>query len=95
MQLEISARAGRDIDAIFIYGFEHFGGTVARSYYNDLFDLFELILVTPHMGHESTGLKYKSRMVTFQSHIVFYRADKRKVRILRVLHGRQNWRDHL
>ena len=95
MQLDISAQAGRDIDEIFIYGLNHFGETVARSYYNDLFDLFELILATPQMARQRTGLKYKCRMVVFQSHVVFYRTVRRNVRILRVLHGKQNWRDHL
>jgi toxin ParE1/3/4 len=95
MRLEISARAARDIESIVLYGEERFGATVARSYYMDLYDLFEIILANPLMARERLELRFKSRVVVFRSHVVFYRADGRCVRILRVLHGRQDWPNHL
>ena len=52
MRLEISARAARDIDGIFIYGLKHFSVAVARTYYQRLFDLFDVIAATPLMARE-------------------------------------------
>ncbi len=95
MRLEVSARAARDIDGIFIYGLKHFGLTVARTYYQGLFDLFDVIAATPLMARERPELKFKSRVVKFRSHVVFYRTDEKRVRIVRVLHGRQDWAKHL
>ncbi len=90
MRLEISARAARDIDAIVVYGEEKFGVNVARSYYKDLFDLFGLIVANPLMARERLELRFRSRVMVFRSHVVFYRTDEKRVRILRVLHGRQD-----
>jgi toxin ParE1/3/4 len=95
MLLKVSARAARDIDAIVVYGEEKFGAPVARSYYKDLLDLFELILANPYMARERPELRFKSRMIRFRSHVVFYKAENGGVRILRILHGRQDWPRHL
>jgi toxin ParE1/3/4 len=95
MQLDISAKAHRDIDIIFLYGIENFGRAQARSYMSALLDLFELILVNPRMGIERTEFRRKPRSINFKSHIVFYRVGRSKIRIIRVLHGRQNWADYL
>jgi toxin ParE1/3/4 len=93
MLLKISARAVRDIDAIVVYGEEKFGAAV--TYYKDLFDLFDLVLANPLMARERQELRFKSRMIVFRSHVVFYKTDNRFVSILRVLHGRQDWPKHL
>jgi toxin ParE1/3/4 len=95
MRLEISARAIEDIEAIFTYGVEQFGLATARTYYKQLFDLFDLIKLTPEMARQRPDLKFKSRAIKFRSHIVFYRTDARRVRILRILHGRQDWSKYL
>ena len=95
MRLEVSARAARDIEGIFIYGLKHFGVAAARTYYQRLFDLFDVIAATPLMARERSELKFKSRVVIFGSHVVFYRTDEKRVRIVRVLHGRQDWGKHL
>jgi toxin ParE1/3/4 len=95
MQLEVSARAQKDIDQVFFPGLEEFGKAQALLYSSAMFDLFELILVNPKMGNERTEFKRKPRSIHFKSHIIFYRVSRSKVRIIRVLHGRQNWVDHL
>lgn len=95
MQLDISAKAENDIDALFLHGLMSFGEAEASNYSSGLFDLFELILDNPKIGRELVELKRHPRMISYQSHVVFYRVERRRVRILRILHGKQNWVDHL
>jgi toxin ParE1/3/4 len=95
MQLEISVQAGNDIDALFLYGLMNFGEGAASDYSDGLFDLFELILANPEIGRKLLEMKRHPRMISYRSHAVFYHVKPRSVRVLRVLHGRQNWFDHL
>lgn len=95
MRLEISARAKKDIDLIFIYGIENFGERQSREYKNELLDLLDLIALQPKMGIAKQMPKKPFRTMFFHSHIVFYRIGRGKVIVFRILHGKQNWQDHL
>lgn len=95
MRLEVSARAKKDIDLIFIYGIDNFGEKQSREYKNELLDQLDLIALQPKMGIERQGSKKPLRTMFFNNHIVFYRIGRGKVRIFRILHGKQNWPDHL
>ena len=93
MRLEISARAQRDIDGIFVYGLETFGETQARLYSKELLDLLDLLLVTPKLGIQHKIFGRPLRTLLFHNHLIFYRLGREKVRVVRILHGRQNWPD--
>ena len=95
MRLEITARAKKDIDLIFIYGIENFGEPQALAYSNELLDLFDLIVLQPKMGSEKLGFKKPLRTMIFHNHLVFYRLGRGTVKILRIIHGKQNWPDRL
>ena len=94
MRLEISARAINDIDLLFICGIENFGEKQSREYKDELLDLLDLIALQPKMGIARLGRKKALRTMFFHNHIVFYRIGRGKVRVLRILHGKQNWLDH-
>lgn len=94
MRLEISARAINDIDLLFIYGIENFGEKQSREYKDELLDLLDLIALQPKMGIARQVRKKALRTMFFHNHIVFYRIGRGKVRVLRILHGKQNWLDH-
>lgn len=94
MQLEISIRARKEIDLLMRYGLANIGEMQARIYTNELFDLFDLIIQNPRMAQVRPEYRRQVRMIAFQSHLVFYRVVRNKIRILRVLHGRQNWPKH-
>jgi toxin ParE1/3/4 len=95
MRLDIAVRARNDIDLIFIYGIENFGERQAKEYKDELLDLLDLILLQPKMGVAKQGYKSPIRAVLFHNHIVFYRLGRGTIKILRILHGKQNWPDHL
>ena len=95
MLLEISSKAQLDIASMHPYGLEQFGQTRADEYSVKLFDLFELIQKNPRMAVEMVNFKRRLRMLRYRRHLVFYRLSVRKILILRVLHGTQNWVDKL
>ena len=95
MQLEISDRAQTDIDLIFLYGLDNFGRAQANLYMKALFDLFDLLPINPRMGIQRLEFKRNMRSIAFKSHVIFYRIGRGRIYIVRVLHGRQNWIDHL
>ncbi len=94
MQLEISVLAQKEMDLIFRYGLNHFGEAQARACSAELFDLFDLILENPRMARVRPEYRRQVRMFVFESHMVFYRILRNKVRVLRVLHGKQTWPKH-
>ncbi len=89
MRLEISRRAGADIERIFEYGLDNFGLPKARAYAAELLDFLDLALTQPKMGISKTEFGRNIRVIFFQSHVVYYRLGRDKVRIVRVLHGKQ------
>ena len=95
MRLEISKRALLDLELIHHDGVTHFGTAVAANYSRGLLDLFELILSNPLMARERPEYRNSTRLLRYKSHVVFYRADGGSIKIVRVLHGRQDWREHL
>jgi toxin ParE1/3/4 len=95
MRLDIAVRARNDIDLIFIYGIENFGERQAKEYKDELLDLLNLILLQPKMGIAMQGYKSPIRTVLFHNHIVFYRLGRGTIKIMRILHGKQNWPDHI
>jgi toxin ParE1/3/4 len=92
MRLEVSARAQKDIDQVFQYGLEDFSEAQARTYSRELLDLLDLILATPKMGFERNEFKRPLRTMAFYNHLVIYRIGRGKLRILRILDGKQNWK---
>jgi toxin ParE1/3/4 len=95
MRLDITPRAKKDIDLIFIYGIENFGERQALDYKDELLDLIDLILLQPKMGIAKQGFKKPLRTMVFHSHLIFYKLGRGVVRIVRILHGKQNWPDRL
>jgi toxin ParE1/3/4 len=89
MRLEISSRGRADIDRLFEYGLDNFGLSKARAYSTELLDLLDLALTQPKMGISKTEFGRNIRVIFFQSHVIYYRLGRDKVRIMRILHGRQ------
>jgi toxin ParE1/3/4 len=91
VQLSLSQAAQRDIDAIYAYGLQSFGRSVADAYSKQLLDLLDLLQDNPRMGLERTEFKKVMRTLRYRSHIIFYRLSQRGLKVLRILHISQNW----
>jgi toxin ParE1/3/4 len=95
MRPELSRSAQRDIDALHTYGLQNFGKIVADDYVRRLLDLLDLLALNPRMARERTELKVGLRLLNYRSHILAYRINRRGIRVLRILHARQNWTEIL
>lgn len=95
MRPELSRSAQRDIDALHSYGLQNFGKTVADDYVRRLLDLLDLLAPNPRMARERSELKAGLRLLNYRSHMLAYRINSRGIKILRILHVRQNWTEIL
>ncbi len=92
MGYRLTKAAERDIGSIAQTGIELFGARQARSYHEALSDLFALLATSPRMGRERSELIPPARVHPFRSHIVIYRIEGENILIIRVRHGREDWR---
>jgi toxin ParE1/3/4 len=64
-------------------------------YCNGLHDLLEMLAAHPRQGRSAEELARGLRRMPYQSHVVFYKAGRHGVRIVRVLHQRMDIERHL
>ena len=87
MQYELSAEADEDLEEIFDYTYHEFGAKQAVKYVTFFEGIFESILQNPEIGRERNEIRLGLRSFIKESHVVFYRIIKDKIRIIRILHG--------
>jgi toxin ParE1/3/4 len=78
----LTARAERDLLAIFLQSIELFGVPQARRYRDSLKNCFELIAGNPDMGRPASRIGEGVRRHEHQSHIILYDKVSEGVRIL-------------
>lgn len=84
---ELSPQADQDISKIFDYSVDGFGVKQAVFYLSQFDELFEQLIDNPELGRERPEIRAKLRSIAQESHVVFYRILKDRIRIVRVLHG--------
>jgi toxin ParE1/3/4 len=84
---ELSSEADGDIEDIFEYTLKEFGLEQAISYVRQLDKVFVQILNNPKSGRERAEIRVGLRSVVQNSHVIFYRILKDRIRIVRILHG--------
>jgi toxin ParE1/3/4 len=96
MRVEISERAGRDLEAILRRGIAERGALAAVLYYNRLMASFDWIANHPRAARERLEHGLGIRFHFQGSHRVVYRLQNDdRILIVRVLHGRQEVKRHL
>ncbi len=95
MRLELSEQALRDIRNLHHESLTNFGAGQAARYVAGLLDLLDLIAANPNMARLRSEFSKPTRLQRYKSHVVFYRIDSNGVRVVRVLHGKQNWNEYL
>lgn len=83
---ELSQAADNDIEAIFDYTIKQFGITQAIKYVTSFEAVFENLVNNPEIGRKRDEVKKGLRSLIKESHIIFYRIMKDRIRIIRVLH---------
>ncbi|MBR9910117.1 MAG: type II toxin-antitoxin system RelE/ParE family toxin [Gammaproteobacteria bacterium] len=84
---ELSVEADRDIEDIFDYTAEEFGLDQAVAYVNAFDDVFVELLDNTELGRRRPEIREGLRSIAKESHIIFYRILKDRIRIIRILHG--------
>ena len=93
----ISKKALADLRYIWNYTFDTWSEDQADVYYKHLIQAFEYIAHSPETsGHSYENVKKGILGCHTGSHVVFYRIMKNgRVRIVRVLHERMDFKRHL
>jgi toxin ParE1/3/4 len=84
---ELSQEADKDLEDIFDYTADKFGVTQAVAYVESFDEIFNLLAQNPKMGRERSEIRPELRSFAKESHVVFYRILKDRIRIIRVLHA--------
>ena len=92
--LVISPLAQGDLQHIYNYGVNIWGATQSSKYLDKIKQHFWRLTEYPETGPERKELLVGIRSYRVESHVLFYRLQKSKVEIIRVLHVRQDPRRH-
>ncbi|GAA0422162.1 type II toxin-antitoxin system RelE/ParE family toxin [Cocleimonas flava] len=86
--------AEKDLEAIYDYSYQEFGEKRAVEYIHNLNKAFIKIADNPNLGSQCNYVK--SGLLSFHviSHIVFFRATKTQISIIRVLHKSMDYPRH-
>ena len=91
----LSAKAAADIDAIYEYTILSFGLAQARAYVMGLHERLGVLAENPSHGRNADDIATSLRRFAYGSHIVFYVAKTKGIRIVRVLHQSMDVKRHL
>jgi len=86
----LSEAASDDLDNIWIYGLNQWGLQQADSYHQRIMDMLTFLAEHPDIGmnRKELGDFYQSYLIG--SHIVFFKAYKEKIKVIRILHQRMD-----
>jgi toxin ParE1/3/4 len=90
--VRFSNEAIRDLEEIEVYGVLNFGVTVAQNYLLRLKQTIDHLQHFPELARPHPDLIANARVLPVASHIIVYRNSDINIDILRILHGRQNWK---
>lgn len=89
----LSRKAEEDVIAAFVYGAAQFGVQQAERYHDLLEKTFQFLAENPEAARERAEITPPVRIHPIESHIVIYTVDERgDIFIVRVRHGREDWR---
>ena len=90
--IELSAAAAKDIEAILDQSAAEFGLLRTEKHYESLKHCLELLSENPGMGTTADNVRAGYRRFSHESHVVFCRASKGGILVVRVLHARTDVR---
>jgi len=89
MRLELSSRAGRDIQSIRLFGLRTWGVQQANAYDAQLSDGLAHLQRHSALGTPRDDLQPGLRAWRVQQHRILYRVDGATLSVLRIVHVRQ------
>ena len=95
MKYRLSAKADRDVFAIFLASLRTFGLPQARRYHDGLLAEVDWLTAFPELARERTEFRRGLRFHPYGSHVIVYSIHGPEILVARVLHGRQQAERHL
>jgi toxin ParE1/3/4 len=71
---------------------ERWSDRQAEAYTRGIVAFFDLLAEEPGIAREWRDIQPPLRIHPYQSHLIFFRATDDHVEVVRVLHGRSDWR---
>jgi len=92
MNFLLSVEAEEDIIAIAEQGVRMFGAVQAKRYHDELFALFDVMVVNPRIARERDELDPPVRIHPFKAHLIVCRSeDEQTIFVIRIRHGHEDW----
>ena len=95
MMYHLRAQAEADVAEIWRYTASRWGAKQADKYYASLIDGFRSLAANPNLGRSCEEIRPGYRRHSVGAHVVFYKADGAEVDIVRILHSRRDFQQHL
>ena len=95
IKLYLSPRAIEDLEEIYEYTLLTWGFTQADRYQDLLFHSMNSILEKPQIGSKYPYKKGDYRKLNSNKHIIFYKIEKMKCIVMRILHEKMDFESHL
>ncbi len=90
LKFELSKLALKDIDSTWDYTAEQWSVSQANNYYQQIFEVIDLICKNPEIRKLIKLVKEEHRSKIAKSHMIIYKIGKDKVLIDRILHQRMD-----
>ena len=90
-----SIKAEIDLTEMYEYGISEFGLKQARSYFNEMHSVFQLLAKHTELGRDASEFIPMLRRFSFKAHTIFYLATDYGIFILRILNQRMDYESNL
>jgi toxin ParE1/3/4 len=91
----LSPRAQLDLDDIWDYSLNRWGAARAERYVRDLVQALEMIAIDRQRGRLCDDIRAGYFKYAAVSHVIFYRIAGDQIDVVRILHGRMDFKQHL
>jgi toxin ParE1/3/4 len=89
-RVEIAPAADRELEQLLAYSANRWGIKQALTYIDQIHGAFRLFCSFPNLGSPSFELAPDARRTVVGEHVVYYRVLPDRIRIMRVVHARQD-----
>ena len=90
LKYQLSKLAITDLDSIWLYTANEHSIKQANAYYNEIFDVIDLICGNPYIGRSIQEIQKNHRSKLAMSHMIIYKIENNKIFIDRILHQKMD-----
>ena len=93
--IQLRPLAEEDLEDIYLYSQQEFGRARAVKYIHDLDSAFNKLAENPDLARRADYIRQGIFIFQVVSHIVFFRATKSDITVIRVLHKSMDYQRHI